>query len=188
LPFILLLACGTQTAGSRCGTKGGLFDFAGWKVVGATGNILVISGTYQGNGFTFPAARGSQWVDLTGADSNTATGVQQTVATTAGTAYTLTFYIGNLYDPGGTDGTTSTVNVLVDGDQVFTGTNSRGKGQTKLVWQKFTTTIAATSAHTTIAFINGDSSSDNVNGLDAISLVAQADDEPASGTGPAGQN
>jgi hypothetical protein len=150
--------------------------FAGWKVVGATGNVAIVSGTFTQDGFTFPAAAGSQWLDLTGV-SQTATGVQQTIATAAGTAYTLTFYIGNVDDPGGIFGTTSTVNVLVDGKQIFTATNSRGAGQTKQVWQKFTTTITATAAHTVIAFINGDPSNDTNNGLDLVSLVAQAEDE-----------
>ena len=161
--------------------------FSGWKVIGATGDVSLVSGTFTQGGFTFPAAGGSQWLDLTGS-SNTATGVQQTVATTAATAYTLTFYVGNIDDPGGYWGTTSTVNVLVNGTQVFTATNSRGAGQTKLVWQKFTTTITATSARTTIAFVNGDPPSDNSNGLDLISLVVQADDEPAADSGPADPN
>jgi hypothetical protein len=154
--------------------------FTGWTVVGATGNVAVASGTAVESGFSFPAAGGAQWLDLTGA-SNTATGVQQTVATTPGAAYTLTFYVGNCDDPGGPWGTTSTVNVLVDGTQIYTATNSKGAGQTKIVWRKFTTTITASSAHTTIAFINGDPPSDNSNGLDLVSLVVQADDEPASG-------
>src|ERR1700722_13443831 len=59
--------------------------FAGWKVVGAAGNVGIVSGTFEQNGFTFPAVKGAQWLDLTGV-SNSATGVQQTVATTAGTA------------------------------------------------------------------------------------------------------
>lgn len=162
--------------------------FEGWKVVGAAGDVSVVSGEFQSLGFSFPAAGGSQWLDLTGDASNSATGVQQTVATTSGTAYTLTFYIGNCDDPGGPWGTTSTVNVLVNGTQVYTATNSKGSGQTKLVWRKFTTTITATSAHTTIAFINGDPSSDNGNGLDLVSLVAQTDDEPAADPQPGVQN
>jgi len=153
--------------------------FNGWKVVGATGNVAIASGAFEQGGFTFPAAGGSQWLDLTG-NSNTATGVAQTVATTVGTAYTLTFYIGNVDDPGGVWGTTSKVNVFVDGTQVYAATNSRGAGQTKLVWQKFSTTITATSAHTTIAFMNGDPPTDNSNGLDLISLVEEADEEPAA--------
>jgi hypothetical protein len=147
--------------------------------VGATGNVAIASGAFEQGGFTFPAAGGSQWLDLTG-NSNTATGVAQTVATTVGTAYTLTFYIGNVDDPGGVWGTTSKVNVFVDGTQVYAATNSRGAGQTKLVWQKFSTTITATSEHTTIAFMNGDPPTDNSNGLDLISLVEEADEEPAA--------
>jgi len=151
--------------------------FGGWTVVGASGNVTLVSGTFTQNGFTFPAAGGIQWLDLTG-NSNTATGVQQVVATTPGTAYTLTFYVGNVYDPGGIFGVTSTVNVYVNNALVFTATNSRGAGQTKEVWQKFTTTITASSAQTTIGFLNGDPGSDTCNGLDLVSLVAQADEPP----------
>jgi hypothetical protein len=149
--------------------------FSHWSVVGDSGNVAVVSGTFTQNGFTFPAKAGKQWLDLTGT-SNSATGVAQTVATTPGAAYTLVFFIGNVYDPGGIFGVSSTVNVLVNGTQVFSGTNSRGKGKTTMVWQKFMTTITATSAQTTISFINGDPSNDTLNGLDAISLVPQADD------------
>jgi hypothetical protein len=148
--------------------------FGHWTVVGAPGAVSVVSGTFTQNGIAFPAKKGKQWVDLTGFNSNSATGVAQTVATTPGVAYTLSFYVGNVVDPNGVFGTTSTVNVLVDGGQVFTATNSMGQGQSKQVWQKFTTTIMATSTQTTIAFINGDPSSDFTNGLDAVKLVPQA--------------
>jgi len=148
--------------------------FSHWKVVGDSGNVAVVSGMYTEQRFRFPAKAGAQFLDLTGA-SNTATGVAQTVATTPGAAYFLTFYVGNIYDPHGVDGVTSTVNVWVDGQQVYRATNSRGKAKTSLTWQKFTTTIVAASSTTTIAFINGDPPSDNVNGLDAITLVPQGD-------------
>lgn len=141
----------------------------GWRVVGAAGNVAPVSGTFKQNGFSFPAQAGRQWPDLTGI-SNTATGVAQTVATTPGTAYTLVFYVGNVYDPHGVFGTTSQVNVLVNGTEVFTAKNARRQGQT-LVWQKFMTTLRARSTRTTISFINGDAPSDNNNGLDAVSLV-----------------
>ena len=104
---------------------------------------------------------------------DTATGVEQTVATSAGSAYTLTFYVGNVYDPGGLYGTTSTVNVFVDGGKVFTATNSRGSGQTKQVWQKFTKTFVATSTSTTLSFLNGDPNGDEQNGFDEVALVAK---------------
>src|SRR5258708_4097180 len=60
--------------------------FSHWKVVGASGNIAPVSGTFTQNGFHFPAKKGKQFLDLTGT-SNTATGVQQTVATAPSQAY-----------------------------------------------------------------------------------------------------
>src|SRR5689334_4268646 len=59
-------------------------SFTGWKVVGATGEVSVVSGTFQSQGFTFNAKAGAQWIDLTGPGSKTATGVAQSVATTLG--------------------------------------------------------------------------------------------------------
>jgi len=147
--------------------------FSHWQVIGDSGNVAVMNGAFTWPQATsFPAQAGSQHLDLTG-EHNTATGVAQTVNTTPGAAYTLTFYVGNMYDPNGILGVTSTVNVLVDGQQVFQATNSRGKVRTALTWQKFTTTIVATSSQTTIAFVNGDPPSDSHNGLDAVRLVPQ---------------
>ena len=40
--------------------------FPGWRVVGATGNVAVMSGTFAQNGYTFDADGTSQWLDLTG--------------------------------------------------------------------------------------------------------------------------
>jgi hypothetical protein len=149
--------------------------FSGWSVAEASGNVGVVSGTFTQDGFSFPARSGKQWLDLTGL-SQTATGVAQTVPTTPGAAYTLVFSVGNLVNPTGIFGVSSTVNVLVNGTHVFSATNSRGTGQTKIVWQKFTTTITATSSRTTISFVNGDPSGDTLNGIDAISLVPETDD------------
>ena len=151
--------------------------FANWTVVGATGNVCVVSGTYTANGWTVEPEAGAQSLDLTGAGSNVATGVSQNVATTPGAAYQLTFWVGNVVDPGGPEGTTSTVNVLVNGVQVYTATNSLGAGSSSVVWQKFTATITSLTPQTSIAFINGDPAGDNYNGLDGITLVPQNDAE-----------
>jgi hypothetical protein len=148
--------------------------FSGWRVVEASGNVGVVSGAFTQDGFSFPARSGKQWLDLTGL-SQTATGVAQTVPTTPGAAYTLVFFVGNLVNPTGIFGGSSTVNVLVNGTQVFSATNSRGTGKTAMVWQKFTATITATSSRTTISFVNGDLSGDTLNGLDAISLIPETD-------------
>jgi uncharacterized protein DUF642 len=160
-------------AGTFTNFDTGAATLTGWQVVGATGNVSIVSTTLIGNGFTFPAAVGQQWLDLTGDGSNSATGVQQTVATTPGTTYTLTFYVGNPNDPGGPLGTTSTLNVFVNGTQTFSITNLAGAGLTSIFWQKYTTTIVAASSETTIAFMNGDGQTDNTNGLDGITLVEQ---------------
>jgi hypothetical protein len=63
-------------------------------------------------------------------------------------------------------GTTSTVDVLVNGTPIQTATNSMGAGGTTQVWEQFTTSFLATSSSTTLEFLNGDPRNDNSNGLD----------------------
>ncbi len=116
--------------------------FPGWRVVGAQGNVAVISGAFQQNGLTFLAKAGQQWLDLTGV-SNTRTGVAQTLRTVPGSSYRLTFSVGNVYDPGGIFGVTSTVEVLVNGVKVLSATNARHGGKVQ-VWENFGLTVRAT--------------------------------------------
>ena len=159
----------TVPGGSYAGYSTGQ-GFSHWTVVGASGNVDIVSGTFTQNGFSFPAKGGSQWLDLTGV-SNTATGVAQTVTTSPGSAYTLTFGVGNVYDPGGIFGVTSTVQIIVDGVQVASDTNSKGRGTPSMVWQTFHVGFTASAASTTIEFINGDPSNDTANGLDGVKLT-----------------
>jgi len=144
-------------------------SFSKWTVVGASGSVGIVSGTFTQNGFTFPAGCAKQWLDLTGL-SQSATGVAQTVATQSGHSYTLRFSVGNVVNPNGIFGTSSTVDVLINGNQVLAATNSRGAGKTTQVWKAFSKTFTASSTSTTIAFMNGDPASDTNNGLDCISL------------------
>ena len=110
-----------------------------------------------------------QWLDLTGS-SNTATGVAQTIrAQQPGATYRLSFAVGNVVDPGGLFGVTSTVDVLVNGNRVLAATNSGG-GMTQ-AWKTFTLPVDPKSDLTTIEFLNGDPGTDNSNGLDAVELV-----------------
>ncbi len=152
-------------------------SFAGWSVVGAQGSVAIVSGAYTQDGFSFVSQAGAQWLDLTGISSNKATGVQQVVATIPGATYDLSFYVGNVYDPTnsadyGLFGTTSTVNLLINGSPVLAATNTQGAGSTTQIWQLFTTSFTDTGASTTLAFIKGDPSTDNNNGLDNIALTA----------------
>ncbi len=144
-------------------------SFSGWRAVGAPGAVAAISGTYMEGGFKFDAKSGHQWIDMTGL-SNTATGVAQTVKTKPGGTYKLTFSVGNVVDPGGLFGTESTVNVLVNGYKLLAATSGGSKTQ---AWKTFTVTVKATSAATTIEFLNGDKPADNDNGLDAVSLTSR---------------
>jgi hypothetical protein len=143
-----------------------------WTVVG--GHNVTISSTTEVNlGITLDAKQGAAFLDLTGnCDCGDATaGVEQTVKTVPGASYMLTFWVGNCYIPG--HGTTSTVNVYVNGNLLVAAENTRGNGSTKQVWQKFVQTFVASTAKTTISFLNGDPDGDEQNGLDAVSLVAE---------------
>jgi hypothetical protein len=156
-PVVPAGACVQYPLGSSVGA---------WTVVGQAGNVNPCS-TLLINGLTFPPEDGAQAMDLTGT-SNSFTGVQQVVATTPGSAYLLAFWVGNQYDTSGTFGTTSTVEVFVDGTQVMAAVNDK-IGLATLAWEEFGFTFTATAATTTIAFVNADPTSDtsNVAGEDA---------------------
>jgi hypothetical protein len=168
---------------------GSFTDFAsgsplitGWTVVGL--GVSIINGTFSQGCCTFPAEDGSQWLDLTGDGTNSIGGVEQTVATTAGTQYTLSFWVGNIFDPGGIFGTTSSVNVRlggIGGTSLGTFTNNSMTTGTQ-VWQHFTPTFTATGASATLDFLNADPDNDNSNGLDNVSLTAIATGVPDPGT------
>ena len=144
----------------------GSTGITGWTVVGP--EVSVVSTNYASFGFTFPAQDGKQWLDLTGDVSNTVEGVKQTFATTPGTSYNLSYFVGNQVNPGGPWGVTSTVNVLVNGVLIQTAVNSMGAGGRTQVWEQFTTSFLATSSSTTLEFLNEDPPNDNSNGLDNV--------------------
>jgi hypothetical protein len=153
--------------GKQFGPKNGK-----WTVVGPNGsNVSVTSTSYVCCGFKFPAERGLAFLDLTGApDTGLPQGVSQTITTTPGATYRVSFGIGNIYDPHGNFGTTSTVNVYANGTLVISATNAKRHGGDTMVWQRFGTTFVAGTAQTTLSFINGDfgGSGDEICGLDDI--------------------
>ena len=73
---------------------------------------------------------------------------------------------------GGIFGTTSTVDVDINGSQILAADNSCTTCASMLTWQLFTTTFTASTTSTTLAFLNGDPSNDTSNGLDNITLNA----------------
>ena len=149
-------------------STGSTFD--GWRVVGAPGNVGVVSSTFAQSGVTFNGDGGAQWLDLTGA-SDSATGVRQLVPTAIGQRYLLRFAVGNVVDPNGIFGVRSTVDVLVDGARVDRATNSAGAGAASQVWEGFRESFTATSSVTSIEFLNADPPTDTSNGLDDVSVT-----------------
>jgi hypothetical protein len=166
------------TTGGFQNFTGGSTGITGWTVVGSEASV--VSGTFSQDGITFPAEDGNQWLDLTGDGTNSdSQGVQQAFATTSGTQYTVSFWIGNVYNPAGIFGTTSTVDVLlggVTGTSLGAFTNSSITPGTQ-VWQEFSTSFTATGSSTTLDFLNGDPGNDNSNGLDNVVITR-------SGTSP----
>jgi Protein of unknown function (DUF642) len=154
-------------------------SFPHWRVVGATGNVAITSKTFLQNGFTFESDGTNQFLDLTG-DSNSRTGVAQTLSTSVGTRYPLSFAVGNVYNPTGIFGVSSSVAVLVNGKRIFTATNSKGKGTTRVAWMNFRTSFLATSTDTTLEFLNLDPTSDTSNLIDLVSIPLSSSVVPSS--------
>jgi hypothetical protein len=170
------------TAGSFQNFSTGSTGITGWTVTGpADTAVSIISTTFAQYGVTFEAENGNQWVDLTGDGSNSTEGIMQSVATTSGTNYALTFYIGNTTG-GEIFGTTSTDALYINGTEVNTYENSTADS-TGLNWEQFTYGFTASGTSTTIGFVNLDPSNDNSNGLDMVDLEVGAPaavPEPAS--------
>jgi hypothetical protein len=197
---ILLAAVAVLSAGGAFGANllsngsfespvvpvGGFANFAtgqnidGWTVVGPQTSI--VSGSFVQNGISFDAEDGAQWMDLTGDGSNRSEGVQQSVATVPGQTYQLSFWVGNVYNPGGIFGTTSSVDLLVNGKAMGAFTNSCTSCATRQSWDQFTTSFVATGTTTMVTFLNGDGPADNSNGLDNIVLAGRSAAAPEPGT------
>ena len=169
----LLVNCGFELPAAATGgfvLRSPGADVGGWLVIGAPGNVGTLNSAYADAGFSWPAQEGVQTMDLTG-NTNTATGVSQAVATLAGEEYELSFWLGNIVDPGGHYGVDSTVSVLVDGSEILKPTNSEGAGTSSLAWRQFVATFTAQGASTTIAFVNADGAADHNNIIDNVVLV-----------------
>jgi hypothetical protein len=168
-------------AGSFTNYTPGQTGLTGWTIVGSPGtDVSTVSTTTVLNGVSYIAEDGPNYLDLTGDGSNNDTeGVAQTIATSIGDNYTLTFWVGNVDNPGVLAGITSTVNVSANITSLGTFTNNCTSCTTTQSWRLFATTFTATSNSTTLQFLTGDPSNDNGNGLDNMSLV---DNGPATTT------
>ena len=137
-----------------------------WIAVGEAGNVSWVTGQYIHDGFSFVAPpRMKNWVNLAGI-SRTATGIMHSpVPTVVGQPYTLTYYVGNIVDPKGFYGTSSTINIYENSRLIMTATNGGGSGTATENWKPFTLTFTADAPWTSIAFINADPPNDMNCGL-----------------------
>ncbi len=152
----------------------------GWEIVGVAA-VSQLRSDFSGNfGWTFPAQDGIISMDLAGFASNSPSGVRQTIATVIGSAYALSFWVGNV--SGGPFGISSTVGVeFSSGGTDFSCTNDI-QGAT-FAWKHCSASFVAASDQTALTFRNLDPGSDFVNGLDNVSVtLAQAGAIPEPGT------
>jgi len=150
----------------------------GWVVVGdPNGNVAITPDTESsldgGASITLPAEDGHQWLDLTGtSDNGAATGISQTIATVAGASYTLSFWLSNI-DYSTYPGTFSSTVVEVNNGPLITATNTQATGSA-LQWQNFVVSFIASGTSSSIAFIDNVPSAHGVNGIDNVSVTANA--------------
>jgi hypothetical protein len=140
----------------------------GWVVVGF--DASVIGGPSLAPPMNFQAQHGSQFLDLTGPGTNySGNGVSQSIATSIGQAYALSFYVGS-----GTDFTTftaSTVDLSINGGARVGFTNP-STPTTELDWMQFSVSFSATSPITEITFFNGSGSGNHLSALDNVTITA----------------
>ncbi|MEZ5399507.1 MAG: DUF642 domain-containing protein [Bryobacteraceae bacterium] len=144
-----------------------------WNVSGAA--LLMLTSSYTENGGTllFPSHSGDQHLDITGAGNTLLGQISQTVTTTPGIDYTLSFWVGNQDDADPVYPNASLISLYIDGSLVGTyGHSDDTPNQT--TWREFVVNFKAASASTTIAFENATPTGDNMAGLDDVSLDVSA--------------
>jgi hypothetical protein len=141
-----------------------------WTVTG-TGNVSINS-TTQAAG---PAWRGAAFLDLTGnCDCGPGAGVAQTIATTPGATYILTFRVGTLDEDSPIMDPRSTVQVYQGSTLLITAENKKIRTFDGQSWKRFNVLFTATDAQTTLTFVGDDKAGDLNCGLDGVQV------EPAS--------
>ena len=145
----------------------------GWAHVGRT--VTALDTAYTEGPTVFFAHTGNVSMDLTG-PSNTGptSGLAQTVATSTGQFYRLSFWLGNAQSTAVQSyNLASSLTLQIDGGMATTFSNaditSNGNN-----WRQFSHDFAAAGALTTITFRNATPLTDNQTGLDDVSLTALA--------------
>jgi hypothetical protein len=145
--------------------------FPGWMVVGRSGAVAVTGKNFTANGFKLTPHGGNQFLEFPAAIKQGPFGVEQTVRTKPHTAYSLTFWVGNVYNPNGGFGGMAAVDVYINHLQVAAAINPDGRDKTSQVWQQFTLAFTPTTTETVIDFLNADAG--GLSGLDDVVLTPQ---------------
>jgi Protein of unknown function (DUF642) len=170
--------------GSNDWQTAGNVAIPGWSNVPGFANEFWVTSPNSYSGLTASPGNGSSFfVDLTGQDNNQPFGgLEQTIATTAGASYTLTFALGastawNLGSLAGSALTASATGSVLLASQLFTASTPSTDNQ----WTTETLSFVADSSSTTIEFL-GDST--NVNskyiGLDNVDVELATTPLPAT--------
>jgi hypothetical protein len=169
--------------------SGDTTSLPGWKVIGTacTANCLLVlnSSNYTEPSnigtIIFQAQSGNQSIDITGGGNTGDGGIEQTVATTIGTQYSLTFFLGNMDNAASNYPNASSALVRITGQSDQTFTNNLNTAN-HINWAPITYTFTATSLLTTIDFINATPGTDNEAGIDNVQLneVTRGAPEPAT--------
>lgn len=134
---------------------------------------MIVSASYQQDGIVFNAHSGRQWLNLGGLSSpcynNASQGIQQIVATKAGTTYRLSFWIGSVYDPKTIFTEMPRLYAFQNGNMLYSGV-VYGRPGANEVWQQFSSAFTAASDRTVISFMSPMLNPQNV-GLDDVELV-----------------
>jgi hypothetical protein len=151
-----------------------------WTVTGPSASNVAIypsSETVGSPATHLNVQQGAQALDLTGdADNGSASGVRQTLATNAGTKYSLSFYVGSY------NSQAAQVQVYLDGALFQSATGQVTSGYTT-TWTGFQYNFTASGSATTLSFVENVPSGVTLAGLDNVSVAAQsaaAAPEPAS--------
>jgi hypothetical protein len=149
----------------------------GWTVLGAAGtSVQLTPDTYLG----LKASDGRQWVDLTGINGYDKGLRSDNINTVVGSAYTLSFDVGN-YLPFGV----STLGVSINGapEQLFTNTSLAVTATNPMNWANFSLTWVANSNTANISFLgraNGALSNNAGIGLDNVQFALAPVPEPTT--------
>ena len=135
----------TDSSGSENVNIGDSTTLNGWTVVGQPNRTDAI--TWIDNAFSLTASDGNYFLDLTGFhDGEPFGGVSQTLATTAGDVYKLTFDLGYSNEWGTPDGITATAGIT---SQTFTSPTTSLNN----LWVTETMFFTASGSSTTLSLI-----------------------------------